>query len=182
MKYLCQCGKNGLVFLENREHNCIKHLRKANTLKIIGNAPEWASELFVKVCKDYGRGLPSTFIWKNRSGKYSSGVTRPTWYTSLKKTKAGKYVKVHHYGEVCVRAGSSEEDQRLVLLHETAHHLVSRAKTSRGQGHTMKFWKTAFELYDNYGVDMDYAYKREKGYKAKATPAYEQHMAKSTAV
>lgn len=91
-------------------------------------------------------------------------------------------MKVRHYGEVCVRAGSSEQDQKLVLLHELSHHLVGRTPAGRRQGHSMKFWKLAFELYENYGVDMDYAFNREKGYKAKATQAYEYHIAKTEAV
>ena len=151
-------------------------------MKISGNAPEWATELFVTVCKDYNRGLPSTFKWANCNRKCSSGVTRPSWYTYMRRTKGGKLVKTRHYGEVSVRAGSDEQDAKLVLLHELAHHIVGRTISGRRQGHSMKFWRLAFELYERYGVDMEYAFGREKGYKAKATVAYEQHIAKAEAV
>lgn len=151
-------------------------------MKIKGEAPEWATELFKKVCKDYNRGLPSLFIWSNRSARSSSGYTRPHWYTAIKYKKDGtKYLK-HHYGELCVRAGTDVQDQTLVLLHELAHHIVGRTKKGRNSGHSIAFWKLAFELYDKYGVDMDYAFKREKNYKVKATQAYEYHIAKKEAV
>ncbi len=146
-------------------------------MKIVGKAPEWATELFKQVCKDYNRGLPSQFAWRNANRDSSSGVTRSSWYKKGVKTKSGKLKFVQWYGEVSVRAGRDEQDQKLVLLHELAHHIVGRSKTGRGQGHTMKFWKLAFELYDRYGVDMDYAIGREKNYKAYATVAYEHHIA-----
>ncbi len=147
-------------------------------MKTTGNPPEWATELFVQVCKDYNRGLPSLFKWYNCNRMYSTGVTRSSWYKRHVRLKNGKLKTVQWYGEVSVRAGSSEENAKLVLLHELAHHIVGRSKTGRGQGHTMKFWKLAFELYERYGMNMEYAYSKEKGYKAKATPAYEAHIAK----
>lgn len=144
-------------------------------MKIIGDAPDWATELFEKVCKDYNRGLPSQFVWKKRNSQYTTGTTYPSWDRRYVKTKTG-LKSINWYGEVVVRAGKDEQDQKLVLLHELAHHVVARSKSGRGQGHTIKFWKLAFELYERYGVDMDYAYKREKNYKRKATQAYEYHM------
>lgn len=145
-------------------------------MKIIGNPPEWATELFTRVCKDYNRGLPSEFIWRNRNSKYSSGATNSHWRTLLLRTKTGKQRKVKFYGYVRVCSGTYEQDQRLVLLHELAHHIVGRSIKGRREGHSMRFWKLAFELYDNYGVDMDYAIDREKGYKVKASQAYAHHM------
>lgn len=146
-------------------------------MKTSAKTPEWATELFTEVCKDYNRGLPSLFTWHEANRNGSSGWTRAAWGKRMVKQKSGKWKAVNWYGEIKVIAGKDEQDQKLVLLHEIAHHLNGKNKAHRGEGHTMKFWKLAFELYDKYGVDMDYAYKREKGYKAKATDAYEQHIA-----
>lgn len=146
-------------------------------MKTIGNPPEWATELFTTVCKDYNRGLPSQFVWKNANRSGSSGVHKPGWGKRYRMTKGGKLKATNWWGEIIVRAGSDIQDQKLVLLHELAHHVAARSKTRRHHGHTIRFWKLAFEFYDRYGVDMEYAYDREKNYKAKATQAYEYHIA-----
>jgi hypothetical protein len=146
-------------------------------MKIIGNAPDWATELFTTVCKDYNRGLPSEFYWKDRNRAYSTGVTNPHWRSFSMIMKNGKRKKVNYYGYIKVQAGTDVQDQKLVLLHELAHHVMGRSRRGRSVGHSIAFWKLAFELYDNYGVDMDYAIKREKNYKVKATEAYEYHIA-----
>lgn len=143
-------------------------------MKITGKAPEWATELMTEVLKDYNRDVPTEFSWRNTSSQYSNGSTlAPHRYKHLVN---GKYRIVNYRGRVHVRAGQNLDDQRLVLLHELAHHILNKTPAGRQQGHTIKFWKLAFELYDRYGVEMDFAYSREKGYKVKAAQAYEQYM------
>lgn len=149
-------------------------------MKIVGNPPEWATELFKAVCKDYNRGLPSEFIWRNRNGWYSSGTTRPQWGKIRVKLKNGNYKYVNFYGGVTVRAGTDVDDQKHVLLHELAHHVLGRTKRGRRAGHSIAFWKLAFEMYQRYGIDLETAHEREKHYKKKATQAYEYHLGLKT--
>lgn len=81
-------------------------------------------------------------------------------------------------GSVAVSAGTSEQDAKLVLLHELAHWVCTRGKAV---GHTVRFWKMAYELYDRYGVDMKYAFEREKDYKQTAISVYEKFYKKEEA-
>ena len=166
------------MFFEKKEHNSIQKVIKKgfHTMKITGNAPEWAIDLMTQVLKDYNRGVPSEFSWRGTSSRFSNGNTRAP-YKYFKVTKNGKRQQVNYWGRVHVRAGERLDDQKLVLLHELAHHILNKTPAGRRQGHTIKFWKLCFELYDRYGVDMEFAYSREKGYKVKATQAYEAHMA-----
>ena len=129
-------------------------------MKHTKTAPAWAVELTKQVCKDYNRATPKMLRWYNGSNEFSSGFT---YYDG---------------SSVFVRAGTHGLDQELVLLHELAHHLVSKTGKGRKQGHSIKFWRLAFELYDKYKVDLDYAIYREEEYRAKANWAYRELMAK----
>ncbi len=58
-----------------------------------------------------------------------------------------------------VTAVTSEQDARLVLLHELAHWL------RRGtHAHDRRFWEIAWDLFGRYGVDMDWTIFREGTY------------------
>lgn len=113
-------------------------------------APEWVTKLIEHVVKEHShRALPK-LIWRKRSGFHSSGTT----YTGFNK-------------KIIVRYGSDELDQRLVLLHELAHWI-----SPKNSGHTVRFWKTAWMLYDIYGIPEKYAVDREKHYKKRAIITY----------
>jgi Zn-dependent peptidase ImmA (M78 family) len=129
----------------------------------VTNAPTWAVNLTEEVCKDYKRALPVKLQWHNsKIHKMSSG--HATYYRL-----SGARMMIH------VTAGSDIVYQRLVLLHELAHHITNKRKRC---GHNAKFWHLAFELYDRYGVGIEVAHKREKNYKKYATVAYQRILAK----
>lgn len=135
--------------------------------------PEWAIELVKQVCKDYKRTLPSVLNWyiaKDPNRESSSGATWPP-YKAWAGQKASK-------GKIRITAGTAVHDQRLVLLHEIAHHITNKNRKKR-EHHSIKFWRVAFELYSKYFDDMEYAYKREKDYRKKATQAYDEVRAKN---
>lgn len=138
--------------------------------------PNWVDELIEQVCKDHKRKAPK-LTWRNASRESSSGKTRfPRSSTGTKlytRTKTGRLIRFK--GGISIMAGTNEQDQRLVLLHELAHWLTVKYKN---QGHNQKFWETAFDLYERYGVDMDYAYNREKDYKQTAKLVYAKRTSK----
>lgn len=126
-------------------------------MKTSKTAPVWAVALTEQVCKDYGRALPKRLQWFNRNRQeYSQGTTWPN--------------KIH------ISAGSHGHDQELVLLHELAHHVANKNKPH--QGHTIRFWRLAFELYERYGIELGYAIWREEHYRKYATQAYHEQLAK----
>lgn len=122
------------------------------------SAPDWATQLTRQVCKDYKRKLPKVVWWQMKRQHKSSG-------------RAG-------HGRVHISAGSDATDQRLVLLHELAHHLVQKSRKGRRESHSMRFWRLTFELYERYGVDLDYAHERERHYRQGASTAYAQRTRK----
>lgn len=128
-------------------------------MKVQGNAPQWAIDLIEQVCNDQPRKLPVTLIWRNCKRKSSSGCF--SWWTE----------------SITIRAGYDEKDVRHVILHELAHHMNAKSRKHRRQGHTVRFWKKAFTLYEQYG-DMAYAVGREKRYKSYSTVVYERHFKK----
>lgn len=119
------------------------------------NAPQWVLDLAQDVVKSKCHKRMPIIIWRKRHGFHSTGVTY-----SLE-------------GRITVRAGSDEQDQKLVLLHELAHYLCPKAC-----GHNMRFWKTAWTLYKEYNIDLAYAFEREKDYKKKAIVAYNKIILK----
>jgi hypothetical protein len=99
--------------------------------KII-TTPEWVENLAAEVVKNYGARMPP-ITWREASRKSTSGNT------SIKR--------------ISIIAGSDQQDQKIVLLHELAHWLTPG-------GHTEEFWTTAFDLYESYGLS-GYATYRE---------------------
>lgn len=152
----------------------LNNINERMLMKTSPRTPQWAIDLTEEVCKDYNRTLPGELKWKIATRESSSGRTM------YAKGKAGKQLFVRKKtgrvvafrGSVGVVAGSSEKDAKLVLLHELAHWVCTRGKS---MGHTVVFWKKAFELYKRYGVDMEYAFSREKDYKSTAVSVYERY-------
>ena len=116
--------------------------------------PTWAKELAIQAVEENSRRKVPPIAWRKSSIGCSSGKAR------MYSQKSG-FMK---YSFILIRAGSSEQDQKLVLLHELAHWMCSRK-----EHHSMKFWRLAFDLYAKYGVDSEYAKQRESSYKKKAT-------------
>ncbi len=106
-------------------------------------APAWAVAMIEEVCKDYNRALPKQFSWYNTKSKDSSGRT----YMSGKR--------LH------VSAGTDVADQKLMLIHELAHHILAKTRTGRKAHHSLKYWRLHFELADKYGDGAEKHYERE---------------------
>ena len=115
--------------------------------------PQWAKELTMRVIEENSRRKVPPIAWCKTNGCNSSG------YTQMYSQKSGSM----KYSFILIRVGSDEQDQKLVLLHELSHWMCSRK-----EHHSKKFWRLAFDMYDRYGVDKQYAIKRESHYKKKA--------------
>lgn len=105
----------------------------------------WIHDLANEVCWDRGRRPPLITV-KTRRDRYSSGTY---WRGDLRAT---------------IRVGSDEAHAKIVVLHEVAHHLA------RTQGHSVRFWRTAWRLYHDYGADLNVAHATEGSYMKKALP------------
>lgn len=145
-------------------------------------APLWAIQLVETVCKEYRRAKPSTFKWRQLKRRTaSSGRAWTPGKSGLlepRRLKNGKVKYRRSTGIVHISAGTDVKDQRLVLLHELSHHIAGR---SRDEHHGIRFWRLAFELYERYGLELEYAYAAEMrhgsrvaGGRAKATQAYDE--------
>ena len=106
--------------------------------------PAWAERIVARVCDAAGVDEPEVTWRRSRSSASSSG----------------RYITAER--RLIVTAGSDRRDQRLVLLHELAHHLTPH------QHHNDTFWKAAWRLFERFGLTR-YALKRESGYKANAS-------------
>lgn len=136
-------------------------------MKVTKTCPQWAIDLVTKVCKDYKRALPKQL----------------QWYQSDLRDKSSGHAG---WGKIHITAGCDELDSRLVLLHELAHHITQKtqkvkrryayhSRNSRVfEGHSIRFWRLAVTLYKENGVDMEYAFDREKDYKKKAIQAFQE--------
>lgn len=148
-------------------------------MQVKGNPPQWAIDMIDTACKEYNRGKPGTFSWKqDKHGFNSSGWCRYAKshnglqiydYVILKN---GKTKRRPFKGEIHVRAGNNNESNTLTLLHELAHWTAYRTKS---RGHTTYFWKRAFDLFKQFGVDMEKAARRSGSYKRQATIVYNKH-------
>jgi hypothetical protein len=103
----------------------------------------WAERLVTAVCEAAGIDEPEVNWRRSSSAKSSSGR--------------------YNYAErrLTITAGKDRRDQRLVLLHELAHHLTPKAN------HGPAFWRAAWALYQRFGLAR-YALTRELSYKAAA--------------
>lgn len=142
--------------------------------------PTWANRLIKQVCKDYRRKLP-VVQWYDCSNtrNHSSGRT---WHWRGRAVSRSSGYVWRHWNKIHISAGADEQDQKLVLLHELAHHIMNKTRKGSKAHHSQKFWELAFELYDQYGIDLEYAYDRERHYRVKATTAYNKHLTKKTAL
>lgn len=123
--------------------------------------PSWVPTVVQAVAMNYGRKSLPEIRWRNRKDrKCSSG------YFHHRKHYA-RWIYTHRPNPsfISISAGSDIEDQKLVLLHELAHWLNPRCN------HTIKFWHTAFDLYDDFKIPTSQL-MREFRYKDKAFIVY----------
>lgn len=134
-------------------------------MKVSKNFPTELVELIETVCKDYHRALPYKLLWSHKKRKSTSG------YTSY-STKP----------YISIISGDEPWQYRTVVLHELAHHILSKRKP---QGHTVKFWELVVELNEKYG-DLEHMVKREldlyedDAYRMKARQVFADRLPKES--
>jgi hypothetical protein len=114
-------------------------------------APQWVLDLAEDVVKKHTHKRIPVITWRQGHGFHSSGRE-----FGIEK-------------RIAITAGTDEQDQKLVVLHELAHYLCP-VKAH----HNMRFWRTAWMLYKEYDIPEEYAFKREQDYKKKAVTAFNE--------
>ena len=141
--------------------------------------PNWVSHLIIQVCAEYHHDLPIV-NWRRSHKRHcgyitTSGGERIKTFRNRPKFSSGvSYTKKNR---IAITAGTSKKDQKLVLLHELAHLLAPEK-----EHHGAEFWKIAWKLYQQYGVPLPYARKREFKYRKMAKSVYQQLQIKSLRV
>lgn len=134
------------------------------------SAPAWATRLVADVWAAEGNGtpVPTLVWWRSRGTIYSSGRT------SLRRVHVTAGVPFNPGATSQVLGGRpvgqvARWDQRVVLLHELGHALV-QAAGHRGEGHSERYWHTAWALYIRWRgpVPLAFILRREIGYRAGA--------------
>lgn len=119
--------------------------------------PAWAVRLAAQVCERAG-AKPPVIRWTKHRGKTGLRSSSGTYYTSKEAGLRGVFEPL-----IVVRAGASREDQKLVLLHELAHHLAPL-----GAHHGETFWRIAWGLYRRHRMTA-FALARELPYRTAAS-------------
>lgn len=147
-------------------------------MKTTYSAPAWAITLIKEVCSEYDRALPTELHWYslNIGGGYDKVEVEPGTWRYVPKVRPSSSGNARPNGRIHISAGEDKMDQRLVLLHELAHHIMMKTKKGRQAHHNTVFWKLAFELYERYNVDMKYAQKRETNYRKTAGVVFERYF------
>lgn len=108
-------------------------------------APQWALRLVQRVCDRYEAEAPEVTWRRSKVSPFSSGVC--------------------HEGRIVITAGSLVRDQRSVVLHELAHHLVGAE-----HGHSDAFYRMLFEIVQaDKVVPLRFVLEREARYRVQAT-------------
>lgn len=118
--------------------------------------PGWAQMLIESVCASWDVPQPVVRWSINNSRFHTSGRAYSHEFTGQRNTKA----------QLLIVQGTDHEDAKLVLLHELTHWVLPH-----GEHHGSYFWKTAFEMYTDYDIRMDYAAEREGRYRKEAQRA-----------
>lgn len=144
-------------------------------MKTTYSTPAWAVMLVKQVCTDYSRAMPTELHWYslNIGGGYDKIDTADGGYKYIFKARNSSSGNTgRHNGRIHISAGADEQDQKLVLLHELAHHIMNKTKKGRAANHNTTFWMLAFELYKKYDMNMTFAFDREKSYRKTAITVF----------
>ena len=119
------------------------------------NHPVWAQDL-----------LLNALSWAEEKG-YKAEIPNLVWRRCNKFGSGGHARQVY---PVCItmNAGKDHTEQKIVLLHELAHIL------NPNEGHTAKFWDTAWELFRWAKLPIRVCKIREGNYKKGALLAYDR--------
>ena len=121
------------------------------------SAPRWARLLLASICTQY-RVVRPVLRWRLQAGA-STGPCA-VWQ------RLGSYKEKSTPPTIIVYAGTNHLENRMTLLHETAHHL---AYVRKGLiGHREGFWIYCWQLYHAHRVPLHEAVLSEFGYMARA--------------
>ena len=113
-----------------------------------------ACRLIEQVCLDHGRRPPRDIVFRVSANAY---VTHGRDGRIVLPRQS--FVELHQIAE-------SEEELRLLVLHEVAHYL-----SGNGTGHKPPFYLLLFSLCEQYGVDLGFALADETDYKPRYAAA-----------
>lgn len=113
--------------------------------------PQWAIDTLAEAWAGRPTPVPELTWRRSRGRRYSSGFTP------------------HGGHRVVVTAGTKAPrwEQRMILLHETAH-----AMCPREEHHGEMFWHTAWTLYRRFGLPIRLVLRHEEGYRKAARLGY----------
>lgn len=109
---------------------------------VSGTPPRWAVELAVRASRAFSSAPPDEISW------------RWTRYTK----SSGSYVRERK--RIHISAGADRRDQRYLVLHETAHHILRQAGGDRSRCHGPDYWSVCLELCRKFRVPVRYVGKR----------------------
>ncbi len=134
--------------------------------------PEWVQPMVDEACASQGVPSPALVeVWTNRvdPAKWATGR-----YFSMYRGRAYRDERSfqHTGNRLYVVFGTDDADNRVAVLHETAHHIRAQ-KVGHRAGHDAGMWRIAWTLYqlfdgrDGHAIVAD-ALVREPRYKAGA--------------
>lgn len=140
--------------------------------------PLWATAIVKDVCKEQGRIPLPTINWYGYrdidpfliSKLYGGDVmTHVAWKHEVdygfEGCSFGQCQNEKPY-EIDIFAGFCRKDQRLVLLHEMSHYVLSRHRMGH-IAHSAAFWDLTFRLFLRHGVPIMDGIERESRTKHK---------------
>ncbi len=116
--------------------------------------PKWAQDLILAVWLKEGREDLPVVTWR-RNHKRAS------------RDSSGRGWSFERGNRLVITAGTNRLDQKVVLLHESAHVLLPA-----GEHHGAAFWDKAWELYKWAKLPIRYCKQREGNYRKGAVLAY----------
>jgi hypothetical protein len=109
-----------------------------------GEPPKWALELASRASRVLSCAPPVEISWRETRYTRSSGC-----YWKERK-------RIH------VSAGTDRRDQRYVVLHEVAHHMLSQNGKDTGRSHGPDFWSACLILCRKFRVPAHHLRRRHR--------------------
>lgn len=113
--------------------------------------PHWAQEIIEHVNENLPVNI-SGVIWKSNKQTNRRGVA------------------VVGNGLIRINAINVQVEDKRVLIHEIAHHIVHQ--NSLGNNHCQTFYEVMFTLCDYFGINLDYVATKEAQYMKTSIKAY----------
>jgi hypothetical protein len=130
--------------------------------------PPWAERVVRTVAREHHKRVPQVG-WRRYSARArTSGRALGDDENSISLTDVRRgRMQFLVGGQSCSKfaKGTARLSARVTLLHELAHWLT-------GDGHTLRFWTVAFQLYRRFRIPMGYALRDEALYKQGALDGY----------